>query len=70
LDYDQQDIRLNDTDADNFIRSISGVRNPSEIQQFEKDKRNEVIKECKEKGLSIRQIERLTGVSLGVIRKI
>jgi hypothetical protein len=29
-----------------------------------------VIKELKIKGLSIRQIERLTGISFGVIRKI
>ena len=69
LDYDQ-DARLNDTEASNFIRSISGVQSPTEIQGFKKDKRNEVIKECKAKGLSIRQIERLTGVSFGVIRTI
>jgi REP element-mobilizing transposase RayT len=69
LDYDQ-DVRLNDTEASNFIRSISGVQSPTEVQRFEKEKRNEVIKECKAKGLSIRQIERLTGVSFGVTRTI
>lgn len=69
LDYDQ-DVRLNDAEADKFIRTISGVRNPTEIQSLEKERRNEVIKECKAKGLSIRQIERLTGISFGVIRKI
>ena len=69
LDY-EQNVRLNDIGASNFIRSISGVQSPTEIQGFEKDKRNEVIKECKARGLSIRQIERLTGVSFGVIRTI
>lgn len=69
LDYDQ-DVRLNDFEASNFIRSISGVKSPTEIQCFEKEKRNEVIKKCKVKGMSIRQIERLTGVSFGVIRTI
>lgn len=69
LDYDQ-DVRLNDTEASNYIRSISDVQSPTEIQGFEKDKRNEVIKKCKAKGISIRQIERLTGVSFGVIRTI
>jgi len=69
LDYDQ-DVRFNDTEASNFIRDISGVQSPTEIQGLEKEKRNEVIKQCKAKGLSIRQIERLTGVSFGVIRTI
>ncbi len=69
LDYDQ-DVRLNDTEASDFIRSISGVQRPTEILRFDKGKRNEVIKACKEKGMSFRQIERLTGVSFGVIRAI
>ena len=69
LDYDQY-IRLNDAEASEFIRSITGVRCPTEIQGFDKDKRNVVIKACKDKGLSFRQIERLTGVSFGVIRAI
>lgn len=69
LDYDQ-DVRLNDAEATDFIKSISGVGSPTEVQGFDKWKRNEVIKACKEKGLSFRQIERLTGVSFGVIRGI
>lgn len=69
LDYDQN-IRINDAEASAFIKSISFVNNPTEVQCLEKEKRNGIIKACKEKGLSLRQIERLTGVSLGVIRVI
>lgn len=69
LDYDQN-IRLNDAEANAFIKSISFVENPTEVQYLEKEKRDEIIKACKEKGLSLRQIERLTGVSVGVIRAI
>jgi putative transposase len=69
LEYDQN-RRLNDAEATGFIKSISGVQSPLEIQCLEKEKRNEVIKRCKTQGLSIRQIERLTGVSFGVIRRI
>ena len=69
LDYDQG-VRLNDTEATDFIKSISDVQSPTEIALFEKGKRNEVIKRCREEGLSIRQIERLTGISFGVIRGI
>lgn len=69
LDYDQE-VRLNDAQASAFIQSVSGVKSLSEIALFEKGKRNEVLKSCKAKGLSFRQIERLTGISLGVIRAI
>ncbi len=67
MEYNQ-DVRLNDIEASKFIRTFSGVHSTTEIQGFEKVKRNEVIKACKEKNMSIRQIERLTGVSFGVIR--
>ncbi|MGI6413308.1 MAG: transposase [Syntrophomonadaceae bacterium] len=67
LDYDHG-VRLNDTEATDFIKSISGVQNPTEIALLEKETRNEVIKGCKDKGLCFRQIERLTGISLWVIR--
>lgn len=65
-----QGIRLNDKEAGDFIRSITGVQSPTEIKGFEKQKRNGIIKQCKDKGLSIRQIQRLTGVSFGIIRTI
>ncbi len=53
-----------------LIKSITNVKNPGDIQAYEKQKRNKLIKLLKEKGLSIRQIERLAGVSFGVIRGI
>ncbi|WP_366923744.1 transposase [Metallumcola ferriviriculae] len=69
LEYDQN-MRWKDTEAVDFIKEISGVQSPVEIQSFEKQRRNDILRKCKEKGLSIRQIERLTGVSFGVIRRI
>lgn len=63
-------IRINDEKATKIIKDLAGVQNLNQIQGFEKEKRNKVIKNCKNEGLSIRQIERLTGISFGVIRKI
>lgn len=63
-------IRINDREASEIIKKVACVRSLSEIQNFEKGKRNKTIKIFKDKGLSIRQIERLTGISFGVIRKI
>ncbi len=61
---------MNDSEATALIESVADVKNPGDIQAYEKQKRNKVIKLLKEKGLSIMQIERLTGVSFGVIRGI
>ncbi len=61
---------MNDSEAEALIESVANVKNPGDIQTYEKQKRSKVIKLLKEKGLSIRQIERLTGVSFGVIRGI
>lgn len=69
LDYDQG-IRLNDTEAISFIKRTADVKTPTAIALFEKEKRNAVIRACKAKGLSFRQIERLTGISFGVIRRV
>jgi len=67
---DIERIRINDIEAAEIIKKAASVRSLNEIQNFEKEKRNKLIKEFKIKGLSIRQIERLTGISFGVIRKI
>jgi REP element-mobilizing transposase RayT len=69
LEYDQN-MRWKDPEAAEFIKRISGVQSPLEIQHFEKEKRNQIIKKLKNNGISIRQLERLTGVSFGVIRRI
>ncbi|MDD3841013.1 MAG: transposase [Clostridia bacterium] len=63
-------VRLNDEEATKMIIRIAGVQRPRQVQDFEKGKRNEVIKKLKDSGLSIRQIERLTGISFGIIRSI
>lgn len=69
LEYEES-IKIDDIEATEIIIKIAGVENTSQIQNFEKEERDKVIKELKDNGLSIRQIERLTGISFGVIRWI
>lgn len=69
LEYNQNE-RLNDTEAAAFIRSVARTQSSTEVQNFTKEERNKIIKKCREHGLSIRQIVRLTGVSFGIIRNI
>jgi hypothetical protein len=61
LEYDDG-TRLNDLEATELIQEITGVTIPAEIQRYERQKRNRVIKKLKEQGLPIRQIARLTGI--------
>lgn len=48
-----------------------GVRNISELQQFEKQKRNSILKKMKSiKGVTIRQLARITGISKSLISNL
>jgi hypothetical protein len=65
LEYDDG-ARLNELEATELIQGIIVVKMPTEIQRYEKKKRNLLIKKLKDQGLPIRQIARLTGISYGV----
>jgi hypothetical protein len=69
LDCEER-IRIDDREATKIILEVAGAENTRLVQSYEKERRDIVIKALKIKGLSIRQIERLTGLSFVVIRKI
>ena len=60
---------VNDNNAKQLIYKISKCNNAAEFQKLEIMQRNIFIKKLKDNGLSIRQIERLTGINRGVIQK-
>jgi len=57
-------------DAKEIIYKISKCENAEDFLVLNDEKRDEYIKKLREKGLSIRQISRLTGVSFGIVRRI
>ncbi len=62
---------LTDKEAGQIIKEVCQVENPLELQRLDKVTRNKYLKELKEGyRLSIRQIERLTGVNRGVVLKV
>lgn len=63
-------VRVTDEQAKVLIKKISNCENASEFQVLDIDKRNKYLKKLREKGLSIRQLSRLTGISFSVIRNI
>lgn len=61
--------RVTDEQAKALIKKVSGCENISDFQALEPVKRDKYLKKLREKGLSIRQLSRLTGISLNVVRK-
>lgn len=52
-----------------MIREGLGVGSGSELQAMGRKERDSALKQLKEKGLSVRQIERLTGISRNIIQR-
>ena len=61
--------RITDTNAIVLIKKISNISNLSEIYALSLNNRNASLKAMKKEGLSVRQIERLTGLNRGVVLK-
>lgn len=70
LDMDDESFRLTDERAKEIIYKLTNCKNIAEFQKLELGQRNRFVKELKVKGLSIRQISRLTGLSFGIARKL
>ena len=65
----EDNIKMTDTEVLKKLRDM-GVKSISEFQKLEKSARNSYIKELKmTKGISIRQISRITGVSKGIVER-
>ena len=66
---EKESIRLTDEQARAIIKMCSGCNNATEFQALPKAEQEKNIEEFKNRGLSIRQASRLTGVSFGLVRK-
>ena len=70
LDVEEKDFRINDIDARKIIQEVSKCSNATEFQNLLPNDRNEIIVKLKQRGLSIRQISRLTGISKGKVDRL
>ena len=66
---EKETVRLTDEQAKAIIKLCSGCKNATEFQALPKAEQEKNIEEFKNKGLSIRQVSRLTGVSFALVRK-
>ena len=62
-------FRLNDEEAKEIIKKYSQCKTVAEFQKLDSKSRDKYIAIFKQKGLSIRQISRLTGISFAIVRK-
>lgn len=70
LDIEEnKSFRVTDEEANRLIIEISGVSNSDELKKLPKSKQVESIRELKNHGISIRQIERLTGIGRSIIER-
>jgi len=61
--------RLKDSEATAVILDVAKCNHSSEVQTLESEHRSKIIKALKARGLSVRQISRLTGVSKGMVER-
>lgn len=67
---EQFEVIRNDRWAKDMVREVIGTTNGTTLKEKDPIQRNEAIAKLRKRGLSVRQIERLTGVSRGVIQKV
>ena len=68
---DHAKIRINDNEAKSIINNIQknmSFQNPRGYYDFTNEQRTKFIHELRKKYLSVKQINRLTGISIGLIR--
>lgn len=73
-EYDEYGLELqkksrDDDWAKNIISKTFNIESGTDLKSFDRTKRNEAIQLLRKKGLTIRQIERLTGISKGTIQR-
>ncbi len=69
LEMKETPCRVTDEQAKRMIARLSKCESATEFQRLETEKRNQWIADFKKRGLSIRQISRLTGISKGIVER-
>jgi uncharacterized protein YerC len=60
----------NDEWAKSVIQKELGIRSGTELQNLDRNLRNAALIKLRTKGLTIRQIERLTGINRNIVQRV
>lgn len=69
MEYESEKQKHDDEWAKRIIKAYLNAESGTVLQSFDRAKRNEAIRYLKQKGITNRQIERITGVNRGVIQR-
>ena len=69
LDYEIKTFQVSDTEAKKIIAEISSCNSITEFQMIVPDDQKAFVRKFKDAGMSIRQINRMTGVSKGIVER-
>ena len=61
--------RISDAQGQDIIRTALKLKSGTQLQKMEREKRDAALRKLKEEGLSVRQVERLTGINRGIVLK-
>ena len=70
LDINKVKKRIPDEVATAIIKEICNVTATTDVSKFPTMKRNGYVRQCKERGVSANQLNRLTGIPKGIINRI
>ena len=70
LDFDNASKQKTDNDIRDYLISTHHLRDTTDIALYSRDRQENIIHAAKKYGASIRQLSRLTGISIGIIRNM
>ena len=68
LDFNSGTNVKTDDELKDFLTTTFGLRHPTDLQLYSRERQNDILRTTKEYGGSIRQIARLTGISFTIVR--
>ncbi len=70
LDVPKETIRITDEEAERIVRRVLGVGSLEEFKALTQERKRALLRQCKERALSVRQLVLLTGASKKMIAQI
>ncbi len=68
LDFDDGKVNLTDAEVKGFLINSFGLKQPTDLQLYSRERRNNILRETKQFGASIRQLAQLTGLGFAIVR--
>lgn len=70
IDIPEERNRITDEEAQRMMSRLAGVENETEFQALSVEVKSQLLGQLREQGVSLRQIEEMTGETKGVIRRV